>query len=109
MNDTSKLNVYHELCTCEKRYDAERAWTELQTRESIEIGMVESGNGIHLVLDQAIPCKAGDIFVTPPNIPHRYFLENEGEHLTVRLLNFFFDENNKLFSTTIYDYHVWTE
>ena len=25
------------------------------------------------------------------------------------VLNFFFDENNKLFSTTIYDYHVWTE
>ena len=66
MNDTSKLNVYHELFMCETLYDAEKAWTELQTREAIEIGLVVSGSGIHLVLDQAIPCKAGDIFVTPP-------------------------------------------
>ena len=92
MNDTSKLNVYHELFMCETLYDAEKAWTELQTREAIEIGLVVSGSGIHLVLDQAIPCKAGDIFVTPPNIPHKYFLENYGECLTVRRLNFFFDE-----------------
>ena len=92
MNDTSKLNVYHELFVCETLYDAEKAWTELQTRESIEIGLVVSGNGIHLVLDQAIPCKAGDIFVTPSNIPHRYFLEDKGEDLTVRRLNFFFDD-----------------
>ena len=91
MNDTSNLNVYHELVTSETVYDAEKAWVELKTRESIEIGMVVSGSGIHLVLDQAIPCKAGDIFVTPPNIPHQYFLENKGEHLSVRRLNFFFD------------------
>ena len=92
MNDTNKLNVYHELVPCDMLYDAEKAWVELQTRESIEIGMVVSGSGIHLVLDQAIPCKAGDIFVTPPNIPHQYFLEDKGDLLTVRRLNFFFDD-----------------
>ena len=92
MNDPNKLNVYHELYTCEKTYHAEKAWVELKTRESIEVGMVIAGNGIYLVLDQAIPCKAGDIFVTPPNIPHQYFLEEEGEQLTVRQVNFFFDD-----------------
>ena len=92
MNDASKLNIYHEIFSCERVYDPEKAWTELKIHEHVEIGMVIAGNGIHLVLDQAIPCKAGDIFVTPPNIPHRYFLEDKGEHLTVRCLSFFSDE-----------------
>ena len=92
INDASNLNIYHEIFSCERVYDAESAWTELKTHDHIEIGMVIAGSGIHLVLDQAIPCKAGDIFVTPPNIPHRYFLEDKGEHLTVRCLRFFFND-----------------
>ena len=47
MNETNKLHVYHELVSCEMIYDAEKAWVELQTRESIEIGMVVSGSGTH--------------------------------------------------------------
>ena len=31
MNDTGKLNVYYELFACEQAYDADKAWTELQT------------------------------------------------------------------------------
>ena len=92
INDANKLNIYHEIFSCERVYDVEKAWTELKTLDYIEIGMVIAGSGIHLVLDQAIPCKAGDIFVTLPNIPHRYFLENKGEHLTVRCLRFFSDD-----------------
>ena len=91
-HDTDKINVYHELFSCDTVYNVEKAWAELQARDSIEIGLVTAGSGIHLVLDQAIPCKAGDIFVTPPNIPHRYFLEDGGEQLTVRRLSFFFDD-----------------
>ncbi|MBQ9805563.1 MAG: cobalamin-dependent protein [Clostridia bacterium] len=97
MNDTSKLNIYHEIFSCEKVYDAEKAWTELKAHDDTEVSMVIGGNGIHLVLDQAIPCKEGDIFVTPSNIPHRFFLENDGEHLTVRQLRFFIGEDHASF------------
>ena len=55
----------------------------------LEISMIVAGRGVYLVLDQAIPCKAGDIFVTPPNIPHRLFLEEAEEKLTVRQLSFY--------------------
>ena len=92
INDTSKLNIYHEIFSCEKVYDPEKTWAELKAHDCVEISMVVAGNGIHLVLDQVIPCKAGDIFVTPPNIPHRYFLEGNGEQLTVRRLSFFSDD-----------------
>ena len=92
MNDASKLNIYHEVFSCDRVYDAEKAWSELKTHDYIEISMVVSGNGVHLVLDQSIPCKVGDIFVTLPNIPHRYFVENAGELITVRSLRFFADE-----------------
>ena len=92
MDHTSKWNIYHELFSCDAAYHAERAWTELQARDSVEISLVVAGNGIHLVLDQAIPCKAGDIFVTPPNVPHRYFLEDGEGQLTVRKLSFLLDD-----------------
>ena len=93
-NDVSKLTVYHEIFSCEKTYEPEKAWMDLQAHDYIEISMVVSGNGINCVLDRAIPCKVGDIFVTPSNIPHRFFLENETDTLTVRQLRFFTDKND---------------
>ena len=92
VNGASKLNIRHDILSCEKIYDADKAWAELHARSSVEIGMVTAGSGIHLVLDQAIPCQVGDIFVTPADIPHRYFIENEGECLRVRRLRFSIDE-----------------
>ena len=88
-NGSDKLNIEHEVFSCRKVYAADRAWSELRTHGYTEIAMVVEGSGIHLVLDQAIPCKVGDVFVTPPDVPHRYFSENEGECLKVRRLSFF--------------------
>ena len=87
-NDTGKLHIHHEIFSCESVYDPERSFMSLKTHDYVEICLVTSGNGVHLVLDRAIPCKLGDIFVTPPNIPHRYLLESEDEALTVRRLCF---------------------
>ena len=88
MNDTGKFNIHHEIFSCEGVYEPENALMNLKTHDYIEICMIVAGNGIHLVLDQAIPCKEGDVFVTPPNIPHRYLLESKNETLTVRQLRF---------------------
>jgi len=92
ITDASKLNIHHEVFSCEQSYDAERAWVELKAHDYVELDLVVAGNGIHLVLDQAIPCKAGDIFVTPPHIPHRYFVESADENLTIRRLSFCADD-----------------
>ena len=94
VNGASKLNIRHDILSCEKIYDADKAWAELHACSSVEIGMVTAGSGIHLVLDQAIPCQAGDIFVTPADIPHRYFIEDEGESLRVHRLRFSIDEGD---------------
>ena len=95
-NDVSNLIVYHEIFSCEKVYEPEKAWMDIQTHDYFEISMVIAGNGINCVLDQAIPCKVGDIFITPSNIPHRFFLENEIETLTVRQLRFFPDKDDSV-------------
>ena len=87
-NDANSLNIRHRIFSCEKVYDAEKAWISLYTHDRVDICMVIEGNGIHLVLDSPIPCKEGDVFVTPPNIPHGYFLEGEGDSLTVRQISF---------------------
>ena len=77
-----------EIFSCEKIYEHEKAALHLRTGDTVEISMIAAGRGVYLVLDQAIPCKAGDIFVTPPGIPHRLFLETPRENLTVRQLSF---------------------
>ena len=41
MDHTSKWNIYHELFSCDAVYHAERAWTELQARDSVEIRPLE--------------------------------------------------------------------
>ena len=91
-SDVSEWNIRHEIFSCEEVYSSDDALMDLKTHEDIEICMIVAGSGVHLVLDQAIPCKAGDVFVTPPGIPHRYFLESSEEKLTVRQLRFCADE-----------------
>ena len=89
MSEIRPWNIGHDIFSCERVYDTERAWLELKAHDAMEIDMILVGSGIHLVLGQAIPCKAGDIFVTPPGIPHRYFLESREDGLTVRRLSLF--------------------
>ena len=81
-------NITHDIFSCELVYDPSRSLSALHTSQCLEICMIVAGNGIHLVMDQAIPCKAGDIYVTPSGTPHRYMLENERDSLTVRRLRF---------------------
>ena len=85
-------NIVHEVFSCEKVYDPSRPLSGLRAHPCLEVCMIVAGSGIHLVMDQAIPCRAGDIYVTPPDTPHRYFLADEKERLTVRRLRFYLPE-----------------
>jgi cupin superfamily acireductone dioxygenase involved in methionine salvage len=60
------------------------AFLKLEECEFFEISLVVSGVGIHRVLDKDIPCNAGDIFIIPPHIPHKFFVESQADELTVR-------------------------
>ncbi len=91
-NKVRDVSISHEAVSSQKVFNAERSWMEIQRHDYFEISMIVDGFGIHLVLDQAIPCKAGDLFVTPPDIPHGYFLEGENGSITVRQLRFYMDD-----------------
>ena len=58
------------------------------SHDTVEIGIVLSGEGTHLILEQAIPCKTGDAFIIGPDILHGYFAQNAGEVLEVHRLCF---------------------
>lgn len=69
----------------------------LYTHDIIEVTVITRGNGIHRVLNQAIPCSLGDIYITDANIPHGFFAAEPDEPLTVCRLWFdpsdWFDES----------------
>jgi len=69
-------------------YDANVSSSRLCAHETVEIAMVVSGSGIHRVLNQAIPCKSGDVYVTAPNVPHGYFRAKEEKELLIKKICF---------------------
>ena len=74
---------------CRTTYREDISSSGLCTHEVSEIDMIVAGNGTHLVLNQAIPCKTGDVFITCPNVPHAYFASDEKNTLTIQRI--FFD------------------
>ena len=46
--------------------------------ESIQICLIAEGNGTHRFFDQEIPCKAGDVYIIPPNVPHSFSADTCG-------------------------------
>ena len=73
---------------CEEAYDARMSSSRLCSHGYVQVCMILEGNGIHRVFDQAIPCKAGDVFIAPPDTPHLYFPAREGECLAVTQILF---------------------
>ena len=51
-----------------------------------EIALVPSGNGVCRCCGQLLPCKQGDIYIFPPEVPHGFGSAEEGHALTVRRL-----------------------
>ncbi len=55
--------------------------------DHLEIALILSGRGIHRFFDHEIPCKAGDIYIIPPNVPHGFFSLESSAPLSVRFLH----------------------
>ena len=97
----------------EELYHPQTAISGLLSDNCIHICRIVEGSGIHRVLDQEIPCKAGDIYIVPPNTPHGYFLSDSGEGMAVDLLLFspsdWFDEEPATVGTPRYCYGVFSD
>lgn len=79
----SKDTLFHETV-----YDPLRATSQLLSHEFIHVALVVEGSGVHQIFDQSIPCKAGDIYIVPPNTPHGFFLAEEGVCMAIDQLLF---------------------
>ncbi len=91
LSKVREVNICQKSVPCEMIFSEENSWMDIQRHDYFEISLIVEGYGIHLVLDQAIPCKEGDLFVTPPDIPHGFFLEEEKEGLDIRQIRFYLD------------------
>ena len=69
-------------------YHPDTAFTRLYTHEIPEISIVVGGEGVHRILGQTIPCRAGDMYLVSPDVPHGYFLADGTGTLSVRRLWF---------------------
>ena len=76
-------NIYVECTDFKKAYTPNVTVAGLYTHDITEISLISSGNGVHRVLNQAIPCTVGDIYITDANIPHGFFAADAEEKLTV--------------------------
>ena len=88
----SDLLQYTPLCcqtfSCKTVLERETTFAGLYTHEIPEISLVTQGSGFHRILNQTIPCKAGDLSIISSDVPHGYFLSEGKEPLTVRRLLF---------------------
>lgn len=76
------------------RYSSDGTLPRQSVCDLPEIGLVVRGFGVHCIRDRVIPCKAGDLYLVAPGVPHAYCATEEGSELTVR--RFFFDPTDCL-------------
>ncbi len=69
-------------------YTPEINTSQLFAHEFFYVFQVVEGSCIHYIFDKAIPCKAGDIHIVRPNVPHGFFLIEDGQKPIVNQLVF---------------------
>ena len=81
-------SIYCETFSCKSVCESDFPFSGLYTHEILEISMVTEGSGVHWILNQMIPCKAGDLYIIASDVPHGYFLSEPKGTLTVRRMLF---------------------
>ena len=82
-------SILKELPLCVECSEIKKPYSQgvtvagLYTHDITEISLIASGSGIHRVLNQAIPCTVGDIYITDANIPHAFFASESSEPLRI--------------------------
>ena len=83
-----KEPIYHSFTSVTECLPDESVTPQLLSCDFFEIALVTEGAGTHCVLDKKIPCKAGDIYVTPEGTPHGFFKSSPSDDLVIRRLCF---------------------
>ena len=113
-DDTSERDlISQDTFSVLSPYPETVSFIDLYSHKGIEISMIVSGTGIHRVMEQALPCKAGDIYILNANIPHRYYTSEDGTALVVQRILFmpkkWLDEARSDTSSTDYCYGIFSE
>ncbi len=61
---------------------------DLIENDYVEVGVIVDGSGVHCFEHKIIPCKTGDVYIVPPNLPHSYYLTEPNGQLIIRRLIF---------------------
>ena len=84
--------IYHSFTSVSESLPDESVSPELLSCDFFEIALIIEGAGTHCVLDKRIPCKAGDVYVTPKGTPHGFFKSSPNDDLVIRRICFVFDD-----------------
>lgn len=72
---------------CDTVIPADVSYENLCSGEVFEVDLITSGSGFCQIFGQTIPCKQGDVFVIPSDIPHNLFVScGEDEMFVTQLL-----------------------
>ena len=80
--------IVSEKLACDTVIPMDISSEHLLINEVFEIDIVTEGNGFLQIFGQTIPCKRGDVFVIPSDVPNNWFVQNAEEKLFVTRLKF---------------------
>ncbi len=81
-------HIVHAFCNVTDSIYDDPSCPKLYMHHFFEIGVIVSGNGIHRIAGESIPCKTNDLYILPPNTPHRYYVADSEDPLVIRKLYF---------------------
>ena len=87
MKDISP-KIVQDTLICNEIYSADCSLKDLDTYDMPEVGIVTHGSGVHRIINRAIPCKSGDIFILNSGVPHKYFANNDEDAPKVLTIRF---------------------
>ncbi|MBQ4557488.1 MAG: helix-turn-helix domain-containing protein [Clostridia bacterium] len=73
---------FDTLC-CDTVLPTEFVSEQLVSNEVFEIDIITEGGGICQIFGQSIPCRKGDIFIIPPDIPHNCYVNESADKLYI--------------------------
>ena len=76
--------ILHTFYKVQDRPGEDMSYCSLYTSSYFEIDLIVEGSGVHYIEGKATPCKANDIYVVSPNLPHRYFVTEADKKIVIR-------------------------
>ena len=81
-NDIVRLNVM----TFDTVFDPERCFSQLDICEYVRVCVVTEGSGFHVIMNEPLECRVGDMFILGSGVPMGFFARDAQAKLTVHIL-----------------------